>query len=164
MSATALEDSSMYDGINARNFKRLAAYIYAETGIKMPESKLTMLEGRLRRRVRALRLPSLDAYCEHIFTATDLGEEATHLINAVTTNKTDFFREPKHFDHLRETLLPALAESGVRTVRCWSAACSTGAEPYTIAMLLADFAEHNGGPDYEILATDLDTAVLETAR
>lgn len=130
----------------------------------MPESKVTMLEGRLRRRVRALGLRSIEAYCEHIFTAAELGEEATHLINAVTTNKTDFFREAKHFDYLRDTLLPSLVANGARTIRCWSAACSTGAEPYTLAMTIADFADRAGGPDFEILATDLDTDVLETAR
>ena len=148
------------DGISPRNFKRLAAYIYDETGIKMPPTKLTMLEGRLRRRVTATGLGSLDAYCCHVLGGDASAEERVHLINAVTTNKTDFFREPRHFDYLAQTILPQYARERRRRVRCWSAACSTGAEPYTIAMVLDDFAERHGGPDYEILATDLDTNVL----
>ena len=150
--------------ISNRNFKQLAAYIYATAGIKMPESKKTMLEGRLRRRMRALSLPSLDAYCDHVFVAGGLEAESLHLLNAVTTNKTDFFREPGHFDYLQRVILPDYLASGVDRIRVWSAACSTGPEPYTIAMVLDDFARQHGGPSYGILATDLDTEVLATAR
>lgn len=151
------------DGISPRNFKKLSAFIYGQSGIRMPASKLTMVEGRLRRRVRALGMPSLDAYCEHVLGDGVSDEELVHLINAVTTNKTDFFREPRHFDYLQETVLPQYKREGQRRIRVWSAACSTGAEPYTIAMVLDDFAQKNGGPDYQILATDLDTEVLSTA-
>jgi chemotaxis protein methyltransferase CheR len=156
--------SSGIDRLSQRNFSRLASYIYDYAGIKMPESKMTMLEGRLRRRVRATGLPSIDAYCEHVFRDDNLAAECEHLINAVTTNKTDFFREPAHFDYLRGTALPDLTRQGVRKVRAWSAACSTGPEAYTLAMELDDFATTRGGPGYGILATDLDTEVLETAR
>lgn len=152
------------DHLNKRNFARLASYIYDYSGIKMPESKITMLEGRLRRRVRATGLPSIDAYCDHVFQGDNLAAEGIHLINAVTTNKTDFFREPAHFDYLRDRALPDLAAKGTRTIRAWSAACSTGPEAYTLAMILDDFAETHGGPAYGMLATDLDTEVLETAR
>jgi chemotaxis protein methyltransferase CheR len=152
------------DGISPRNFKKLSAFIYDATGIKMPPTKITMLEGRLRRRVRATGMIGLDAYCTHFFSGTATDEETVHLINAVTTNKTDFFREPRHFDYMTRTLLPVFAEEGRRMLRCWSAACSTGAEPYSIAMVLEAFVEAQGGPDYEILATDLDTDVLEIAR
>ncbi|MET0364588.1 MAG: protein-glutamate O-methyltransferase CheR, partial [Sphingobium sp.] len=132
-------------------------------GIKMPPTKLTMLEGRLRRRLRATGIASLDAYCTYVLSDEATPEERVHLINAVTTNKTDFFREPKHFDYLADTILPHYRAEGRRSIRCWSAACSTGAEPYTLAMVLDDFAEQHGGPDYDILATDLDTEVLATA-
>jgi chemotaxis protein methyltransferase CheR len=152
------------DPLSQRNFTRLAAYIYEYSGIKMPESKKTMLEGRLRRRQRAVGAVTLDAYCDHLFTDDNLADEGWALINAVTTNKTDFFREPGHFDYLTGVILPDLAAKGVRSIRAWSAACSTGPEPYTMAMVLDDYAENSGGPAYGILATDLDTDVLETAR
>ncbi len=156
--------SSDADHLSRRNFTRLANYIYGYAGIKMPESKITMLEGRLRRRVRASGQPSIDAYCEHLFDDDNLSVEGLHLINAVTTNKTDFFREPAHFDHLRNVVLPELTARGIRKLRVWSAACSTGPEAYTLAMVLDDFAETHGGPSYGVLATDLDTEVLATAR
>lgn len=152
------------DPMSKRNFARLAAYIYDYSGIKMPESKKTMLEGRLRRRQRAAGAQTLDDYCDYIFAEQNLAEEGLSLINAVTTNKTDFFREPGHFDYLSKVILPEMAARGVRSIRAWSAACSTGPEPYTLAMVLDDHAETHGGPAYGILATDLDTDVLETAR
>ncbi len=152
------------DPMSKRNFARLAAYIYEYSGIKMPESKKTMLEGRLRRRQRTIGAPTLDDYCDYIFAAENLAAEGLSLINAVTTNKTDFFREPGHFEYLSKVILPDMTARGVRTIRAWSAACSTGPEPYTMAMVLDDHAENRGGPAYGILATDLDTDVLETAR
>ena len=152
------------DRLSQRNFERLARYIHDYAGIKLPESKRTMLEGRLRRRVRAMGLQTIDAYCEHVFRDDNLARENVHLINAVTTNKTDFFREPAHFDFLRTVALPDLADRGVRRIRAWSAACSTGPEAYTLAMELDDYAATQGGPSYGVLATDLDTDVLETAR
>jgi len=151
------------DHISRRNFTRLADYIYRVSGIKMPENKQTMLEGRLRRRMSATGTRSFDAYCDYLFSGDHMETEGPHLINAVTTNKTDFFREPMHFDFLEEQVLPEFQQSGIGTIRCWSAACSTGPEPYTLAMLLADFAGKSG-ISYGILATDLDTEVLETAR
>ena len=152
------------DALSRRDFARVSQFIFDTAGIKMPESKRSMLEGRLRRRVRATDTNTLADYCTHVFDAGHLAEESLHLINAVTTNKTDFFREPRHFDYLRATALPALAAAGTRMIRAWSAACSTGAEPYTIAMMLDDFAQGADGPSFGILATDIDTEVLETAR
>ena len=151
------------DGLSPRNFKQLSAFIYDRTGIRMPPSKQTMLEGRLRRRARALEAETLNDYCAMVLHGEIDDSELVHLINAVTTNKTDFFREPRHFDYLRSTLLPAYQAAGRRSIRAWSAACSIGAEPYTLAMVLEDYAATHGGPDYAILATDLDTNVLETA-
>lgn len=161
MPATAMDAPG--GRLSRQNFNRLTAFIEEYSGIRLPESKLTMLEGRLRRRLRATGIRDLDAYCEHVFTSGRLSGEMLHLIDAVTTNKTDFFREPGHFTFLRETGLPALAAAGVRRLRAWSAACSTGAEPYSLAMILeADFQ----APDrtWSILATDLSRQVLGTAR
>ena len=152
------------DRLYPADFNRLATFINGRVGIKMPREKLVMLEGRLRRRVRAHGMASISEYCAFLFSGNHLAEEAEHLINAVTTNKTDFFRESRHFDYLRETALPALARGGTRRVRAWSAASSTGAEAYTMAMVLDAFATAHGNLDYGILATDIDTEVLETAR
>lgn len=152
------------DNLSADNFVRLTRYIHQHAGIRLPKGKQTMLEGRLRRRLRATGAPCLNSYCQYVFAGRNLEDEGPHLINAVTTNKTDFFREPKHFDYLCDTLLPDLAAQGTRHMRVWSAACSTGAEPYTLAMLLDDFTRRHRGMTYDILATDLDTEVIETAR
>ena len=152
------------DTLSRHDFARVSAFIADTAGIKMPDSKRSMLEGRLRRRVRATGLATLAAYCAHVFDGNHLTEEAVHLVNAVTTNKTDFFREPRHFDYLRDTVLPGFVAAGTRSIRAWSAACSTGAEPYTLAMMLDDCAATAGGPAFGILATDIDTDVLETAR
>ncbi|MBB6484590.1 chemotaxis protein methyltransferase CheR [Rhizobium lusitanum] len=154
----------MDNGLSRRNFDQLARYIYDYSGIKMPPAKRTMLEGRLRRRLRATGIVDLDDYCDYLFKHGGIDREAIHLIDAVTTNKTDFFREPKHFEHLERSALPELMAAGHNRLRIWSAACSVGAEPYTIAMVLEDYREARGAPDYSILATDLSTDVLKAAR
>ena len=152
------------DRLGKGDFVRLAAFIYDVAGIKMPDGKRTMLEGRLRRRVRATGTETIAEYCEWFFEDGHRDGELVHLLNAVTTNKTDFFREPRHFDYLRDAVLPTVRDGGRRKIRAWSAACSTGAEPYTMAMVIDGFAAQHGGPDYTILATDLDTEVLEVAQ
>jgi chemotaxis protein methyltransferase CheR len=152
------------DGLSSRNFEALSRYIYDYSGIKMPITKLTMLEGRLRRRLRATGIPSFNAYCDYLFKHGGIEKEAIFLIDAVTTNKTDFFREPKHFEFMEQVGLPELAAAGHRRLRLWSAACSIGAEPYTMAMVMQDFVESRSGIDYRILATDLSTDVLGAAR
>ena len=153
------------DHLSARDFKRIADLIGDEVGIKLPPAKRLMIEGRLRKRVRALGLASLDAYSAYLFQRDGLAAERPYLINAVTTNKTDFFREPEHFDQLESRLVPALLElrrsERQPLLKVWSAASSTGAEPYTIAMLLADMAAQRQDFRFAILGTDISTAVLE---
>ena len=152
------------DGLSARNFARLAEYIYSYSGIKMPSSKKTMLEGRLRRCARNAGSESLDAYCDHVFDEGGLETELVQIFDAVTTNKTDFFREPAHFDVLVSTVLPALVAAGRSKIKIWSAACSTGAEAYTLAMVMEEYARTAGKLDYSIFGTDLSTKVLEQAH
>jgi chemotaxis protein methyltransferase CheR len=152
------------DGLNSRNFDALSRFIYDYSGIKMPITKLTMLEGRLRRRLRATGIADFNGYCDYLFKHGGIEKEAIFLIDAVTTNKTDFFREPKHFEFMENTGLPELAAAGHKRFRLWSAACSIGAEPYTMAMVMQDFVERTSGMDYRILATDLSTDVLQAAR
>jgi chemotaxis protein methyltransferase CheR len=152
--------------ISAATFGRFARFVNNELGIKMPDSKVTMVQSRLMRRVRELGLGSVDQYAEYFFSSSN-GEEREHLINAITTNKTDFFREPVHFDYLRKVVLHGLAGNWIRGSRfkAWSAGCSSGEEPYTLAMVLAEYArQHQPGFDFAILATDVSTRVLEYAR
>ena len=126
---------------------------------------MTMMEGRLRKRVRAMGLPDLKQYCDYLFEQNGLASEAIELINVVTTNKTEFFREPDHFRFLAEQAVPQLLArtNGRAPLKVWSAACSIGAEPYTIAMVLATLARQSSGLRFVITATDICTEVLETA-
>lgn len=158
----------MEKGLSEPDFCRLSRLIYEQCGIKLGPHKKTMVEGRLRKRIRALRLRAFDEYVEFVFSNAGLRDELVNLIDAVTTNKTDFFREAAHFDFLLNVALPEMVEThriGLsRKLRIWSAACSTGEEPYTLAMLLSEFAEGVPGFDYSILATDISTLALEKAR
>lgn len=152
------------DTLDPRSFERLATYIRDVSGIKITASKKGMLEGRLRRRVRRLGLESLARYCVYLFDEGGLAQEETALIDAVTTNKTDFFREPHHFQYLLHELLPAFACSDAgRPYRVWSAGCSTGAEPYTVAMVCDWFRRNREDLRFDILATDICTEVLAEA-
>jgi len=151
------------DTLSAANFRRLAEFIHEYSGIKMPPTKKTMLEGRLRRRLRENGMGSFDDYCDFLFEQNGIESEAIHLIDVVTTNKTDFFREPAHFDYMVGKILPKFVKEGRRQVRIWSSACSIGAEPYTIAMLMEEFCRDHRSLDYSILATDLCTQVLGEA-
>ncbi len=121
-----------------------------------------MIEGRLRRRLRATGHASVNEYCNYLFDDGGIETEAVHLIDVATTNKTDFFREPNHFSYLCDVALPTFVRRRQRSLRAWSSACSTGAEPYTLAMILEDFSRNNN-ISYSILATDLSTEVLSTA-
>jgi chemotaxis protein methyltransferase CheR len=162
----ALRSQPLDDRLSRRNFDRLAKYIYDYSGIKMPLNKVTMLEGRLRRRLRVTGIGSFDDYCDYLFQHGGMDAESIYLIDAVTTNKTDFFREPKHFDYLSEIGLPDIIRTfSERRIRTWSSACSTGAEPYTMAMVLAEYLSKSAPDrDYFVLATDLSTDVLQKAH
>jgi len=152
--------------LSPREFQQLGEWIQAGCGIRMPPSKRIMVEARLRRRLRALGMTSFGDYCAHVFGASGEDERA-HLVDAITTNKTDFFREPQHFEYLVRAALPELVRSrgaGLRRpLAVWSAGCSTGEEPYTLAMVLGEVAAGMPGFDFLILATDISTAVLRHA-
>jgi chemotaxis protein methyltransferase CheR len=148
------------------DFERLRGLIYSESGINLGLDKKTMLEMRLRRRLKSLNVPSFAEYCDRVFAAEDKGGELIHLIDAITTNKTDFFREAGHFNFLVAKALPDLAarNGADRASLIWSAGCSTGEEPYTLAMVLSEHAERYPGLRFRVLATDISTAVLAKAR
>jgi chemotaxis protein methyltransferase CheR len=152
--------------LSQRSFDQFADYITSELGIKMPDSKITMVQGRLMRRARELQLRSIDEYGDYFFS-TPSDEEREYIINAITTNKTDFFREPEHFDYLVKTALPTLrADDGSRMSRLnvWSAGCSSGQEPYTLAMILCEYGVQHAGFSFAILGTDISTKVLRHAE
>ena len=158
--------SARNDLLSNADFTRLRTLIYAESGINLNHDKKTMLEMRLRRRLHGLGLSSCAEYCDYVFTPGGRENEIVHLIDAVTTNKTDFFREAAHFDYLVSQGLPELGErnGARRRSLVWSAGCSTGEEPYTLAMVLSEYAESHPGFQFQILATDISTAVLDKAR
>jgi len=125
-----------------------------------------MLEVRIKRRLRELDIPSYGDYCDFLFSHQGMNEELIHLIDVVTTNKTDFFRENGHFDFLTQTALPEFVErnSSGRTFTIWSAGCSTGEEPYTMGMVLSEFAATHPGFRFRILASDISNLVLAKAE
>ncbi|MGC8520835.1 MAG: CheR family methyltransferase [Steroidobacteraceae bacterium] len=145
------------------DFQALRALVKSLTGIHLSEQKRELVYGRLTRRLRALRLRSFAEYRELL--ARD-AHELTELCNAITTNLTAFFREPHHFQYLREQWLTPLVGDprGTRRLRIWSAACSSGEEPYSIAMTVLESLPQPERWDVRILATDLDSEILERAR
>lgn len=154
----------MTDALALRDYQRIADLIEGQVGIRLPVSKRAMVEGRLRRRVRALELPDLEAYGRMLFESGALAAEMVPLIDAVTTNKTDFFREPQHFDFLQRHAVPALlAERASRHLKVLSAACSNGAEPYTLAMVLAEMALRLAFR-FAVLGVDISTQMLAQAE
>lgn len=146
--------------MSAANFKLIKELAYEWTGIKLSDHKENMIYGRLARRVRALNLDNFDQYCS-LLQSEDAVEQR-EFINSITTNLTSFFRESHHFDYLKNQLLPDLLKRNAasRKIRIWSAGCSTGEEPHSIAMVVASMAELKNW-DVKILATDLDSNVLE---
>ena len=147
------------------DFQRIRRMVQQHTGIALSDSKRQLVYGRLSRRLRALRLGAFDTYLARVEGGDE--DELQHFRNAITTNLTSFFRESHHFDFLANQVLPHLESQNraSRRIRIWSAGCSSGEEPYSIAMVLLESAQHLlGNWDVRILATDIDTNVLEHAR
>lgn len=148
-----------------RDFDFLRALSNERTGIVVTDDKFDMFYSRLARRVRALGLSNFADYCDYLDRPAN-GDEITELVNALTTNLTSFFRENHHFDFLAERLLPEHVRrhtGGKRSLRIWSAGCSTGEEPYSLSMVLDEQARLLRGWDIGILASDIDSNVLTQA-
>ncbi|OAN54063.1 chemotaxis protein CheR [Paramagnetospirillum marisnigri] len=145
-----------------REFRFLVSFLSRETGIVLSEHKRQMVCGRLVKRLRSLGMRDFAAYCA-LLDSPAAGAEVEHLVNAITTNITNFFREPHHFDHLRHQVLePRLSQSPKKPrIRIWSAGCSSGQEPYSIAMVMAEVLKPSEAWDALILATDIDTNMLK---
>lgn len=149
-------------------FRLFQAFIFREAGIHLGPEKKALLQARLSRRMRELRLPSFISYYRYATKGPDAAAETQLLIDLITTNETSFFREPRQFDYLRDKIIPAWKEAwraGKRPARVsvWSAGCSTGEEPYSIAMLLLEELGTLGWT-VDVLGTDISTRVLESAR
>ncbi len=148
--------------MSLKNFRQLQQLAYELTGIKLSDHKQNMIYGRLARRVRVLKFRDFDQYCNLL--AQHDSAETREFINAITTNLTAFFRENHHFDYLKNTVFPELISTKEnRRIRIWSAGCSTGEEPYSLAMVVKSIPALQHW-DVKILATDLDSTVLEKAR
>ncbi len=154
--------------LSQADFSRLAKYIESELGIRMPDTKRVMLESRLQKRVRHFKLSGFGEYVDFVFSPQGRESELINMIDAVTTNKTDFFREADHFDYLLESIVPEAERrfgSGIaKPFNVWSAGCSTGEEPYTIAMVLEEHRDKEPRFNYRIFASDLSTQVLGKAK
>lgn len=152
--------------LGREDFAHVAALAHARAGLVVREEKAVLVSGRLARRARALGLPDLAAYCRRL-RGPEAEAEIPFLINALTTNHTAFMRERHHLEHLCAEVMPRLA-GAARTpggwVRLWSAACSTGEEPYSMAAAARKALGAGPLPGLRILATDIDTDVIETAR
>ena len=149
----------------SEDFRQIAAMLHADSGIFLSEQKESLVYSRLVKRLRALGLSSFKDYCALVAGQNGV-DERQKMLAALTTNVTRFFREPHHFHHLRDVVLPPLLQAAKRgaRVRIWSAGCSKGQEPYSIAMtilaMMPDAADH----DVRILATDIDPYVLQEGR
>jgi chemotaxis protein methyltransferase CheR len=153
--------------LREKDFRRIGDLIYQHCGINLHDGKKGLVQSRLAKLVRQSRFDSFTEYIDYI--SSDQGkDEFTIAIDALSTNLTFFFREKQHFDYLRQSYLPDLIARKInpahRRVRAWSAACSSGEEPYSLAITLAEAFQHKPGWDIKILATDISTRILEKAQ
>ena len=146
------------DSLTEEQFKELSEFLYAQYGLKMSQSKKMLLEGRLKPRVVKCGYDNFEHYLSFVFEQD--GEELVHMVDAITTNKTEFFREPHHYEFLKEEVATHWGKG--QKINLWSAGCSSGEEPYTLTMVL-DELEKQKGIDYNVVATDLSTKVLNQA-
>jgi chemotaxis protein methyltransferase CheR len=157
-----MSDSALSTGLlTCREFHQFRNLAHQEFGLDLPEGKEQLVASRLRKKMRELNLDSFQAYYRHIVDDRT-GVALTAMIDALTTNHTSFFREPAHFDFLRQVVLPGLRFRSL--IEIWSAACSTGEEPYSIAFCLLDELGIDRSSRLRILATDISTRVLDAAR
>ena len=151
--------------LTGEDFQQIAAMLHADAGIYLPKSKATLVYSRLAKRVRALGLESFRDYCA-LVSSSDGVSERQRMLAAMTTNVTHFFREPHHFEHLKTQVLPPLLEAAKKggRVRIWSAGCSSGQEPYSIALTILSLMPQAASLDVKVLATDIDPYMVEHGR
>jgi chemotaxis protein methyltransferase CheR len=146
-------------------FRKFAKLVYEKAGISLSDAKHELVRSRLLKRLRALGMTTFEKYFHYLSEQDTSGDELVHMLDSISTNKTDFFREIQHFDFLTSNALPSIVDqarkSNSRRIRIWSAGCSSGEEPYTLAMVVREALD--SAWDIKILATDLSTRVLQTA-
>lgn len=143
----------------------IANYIEKNVGIRLNEGKRVMMQSRLISRLRALGMSNFSDYINFVFSQDASGQELIFMTNALTTNKTDFFREADHFETMTNIALPELIEKGRRDIHIWSSASSSGEEPYTLAMVMSEYKRTHSRSfnNYDVLGTDISTEVLDKA-
>lgn len=146
--------------LTQNEFHLIQSLVYEKAGISLSDQKQSLIVSRLSKRIRQLELPSFQAYYDLVVSGED-PEELTQMLDLMSTNKTDFFREPVHFEFLKERVIPTLSQ--IKQIRIWSSASSTGEEPYSIAMTLLEAVSDSRQWDCKILASDLSTRVLAKA-
>jgi chemotaxis protein methyltransferase CheR len=150
--------------LNRDDFSRISSMIYGDAGIYLTESKAALVYARLAKRLRALKLEAFQDYCDLVESPAGR-DERNEMLAALTTNVTRFYREPHHFEHLKTHILPSLIREAQRRgrVRIWSAACSSGQEPYSAALTILSLWPEAASADVRVLATDIDPHILDAA-
>jgi chemotaxis protein methyltransferase CheR len=160
--------NSYHDPLTRKDHKLVADYVHRTAGIQLPETKMPLVEGRLRKRQRQMGYDSLHEYINVVLNSEEGNEERVQLLDAITTNKTDFYREPDHFQtlkkHIVKTLEPLREQGWKQPLRIWSAGCSSGEEPYTLAIEMMELCRELPGFSFTINATDISNSCLIKAR
>jgi chemotaxis protein methyltransferase CheR len=169
MSTNIFENIADKQELSLADFRKLSQAIYKACGISLPDGKRILVEGRIKKRVRKVGMNHIDDYFKYLFSPEGLKNELIPLIDVITTNKTDFFRESAHFDFLVSTAFPAIQKSGgasiiKKKIKVWSAGCSTGEEPYTLAIVLNEYFQDDLVKPFTIYASDISTEVLHKAK
>ena len=151
----------IYCELKDRDFRRFSSLMYECCRVNLHAGKKLLVQSRLNKRLRQLGLPDFGAYWEYL---QEHDEEVAAMVDCLTTNHTRFFREPRHFDFLEKRVFPQLRERGEGNIRIWSAGCSSGDEPYTLAIVLSEAIEDVRSRNALILATDISRRMLERAR
>lgn len=147
------------------NYATISSYIEKNVGIRLSDGKKVMMQSRLMSRLRSLGLDSFDEYIDFVFNKDASGQELIFMTNALTTNKTDFFREADHFETMNNIVLPDLIARGKKDIHIWSSASSSGEEPYTLAIVMNEYKRNHSKSfsDFDVLGTDISTEVLDKA-
>jgi len=160
-------DANITSQIKNSDFEMLRKLVYEKSGIRLTSEKKFMVEARLRKRIKELKFQTLDQYFRYLSQQLNNEEEIVSLLNVISTNKTDFYREPEHFKYLVNSILPEFMKSEKHTqgkaFKVWCAASSTGEEPYTLAFILKEFQQQKPSFRFDISASDISTKVLKEA-
>lgn len=166
MTSNTLNNNLETIKLSDKEFNKLSNFIFSNYGIKMPQEKKIMLQSRLLKRLRALNISNFKEYIDFAFSKQEEAGEIIQLMDIVSTNKTDFFREPVHFEYITKNILPELNQDFYyhKTYKVWSAGSSSGEEAYTIAITLQEWANKNKWFKYTIDGSDISMAMLNKAR